>query len=195
MQTSELPRIAVRPGTELLLTYFDPTKGAFESVTKIDDVPQGARSWVRAIDLKIKPERRRDHELVYVADLRQAQKDGSYPYVVMSRTAFEERARNLAPRGDPDSPAAVAVGGRQHDRIILYATSWCPACRAARAWLREKGLAFAEKDIEKDPAAAAELMHKAREAGISTSGVPVIDVRGTLIQGFDPKRIAALLGG
>jgi len=157
-------------------------------------VPESARSWVRVIDLRIRPERRQDHELVYVADLRQAQKDGSYAYIVMSRTAFEERSRNLAPR----SASGAAVGAKGTSgagAIVLYATSWCPACRAARSWLQQKGLAYEEKDIEKDPAAAAELMQKARNAGISTSGVPVLDVRGTLMQGFDPQRILALLGG
>jgi glutaredoxin 3 len=78
--------------------------------------------------------------------------------------------------------------------VILYATSWCPACRAARQYLTEHHIPFVEKDIEKDSAAADELMEKARAQGVSTSGVPVLDVNGTLMQGFDPDRLGQLLG-
>ena len=79
--------------------------------------------------------------------------------------------------------------------VVLYATAWCPACKAARRWLTDNKVPFVEKDVEKDPAAAEELMQRARAAGLSTSGVPVLDIRGNLIQGFDPERIRALLRG
>jgi glutaredoxin len=91
----------------------------------------------------------------------------------------------------PGSPPATKI---DRDRIILYGTAWCGACAKARAYLRQRGIAFDDKDIERDPAAAAELARKAARAGISPERVPVLDVRGTLLQGFDQRRLEALLG-
>lgn len=196
---SELPRITVKPGAKLLYIYYDG-KGSFASATAVDQVPKGSRGWVRVVDLSARPDCRLDRELVYVADLRQPKQDETYPYIVMSREAFESAAvsRNLP--GAASRPAATGSAAAHAskrapaDAVILYSTSWCSVCRRARAWLEQRGTAFVEKDIEKDPAAAAELMEKAKAAGISPSGVPVIDVHGTLVQGFDPARLNALLG-
>jgi glutaredoxin len=78
--------------------------------------------------------------------------------------------------------------------VILYSAAWCGYCRAAREFLASRRVPFVEKDVEKDPRAAAELAHKARRAGIHPSRIPIIDVRGRLVEGFDPVRLATLLG-
>jgi glutaredoxin len=191
-QASALPKIKVKPGAKLLLTFAKPD-GTFESVGEVDKVPEDRRGWVRVVDLKIKPSKRMDHELVYVADLRNKGKDGTYPYVVLPRSTFEAAAVNRAHSGaaSRDRPASLPAAGKG---VILYATRWCPACRAARDYMKQNGVPFVEKDIEQDRQAAAELLAKARRAGISASGVPVLDVNGTLVQGFDPNRLNALLG-
>ncbi|MBK8480434.1 MAG: hypothetical protein IPL40_04565 [Proteobacteria bacterium] len=204
-QASSLPRLAIKADRKLLFTYFAAAQGAFASTTRLADVPVASRDWVRVVDLALRPGQRQDHQLVYVADLRAARADASYPYVVLPRATFEQ----LAPRralggaeatGTPTTGSAATgtpAPGKppSKPRVVLYATSWCPACRAARAWLTAHGVAFVERDIERDPAASAELMTKAQRQGISPSGVPVLDVGGTLIEGFDAARITALLGG
>jgi len=78
--------------------------------------------------------------------------------------------------------------------VTVYGTSWCGACRAARQYLTEHKIPFADKDVERDPAAARELADKASKMGVPTDRVPVIDVRGRLLLGFDRARIEALLG-
>ncbi|HEX4406325.1 MAG TPA: glutaredoxin family protein, partial [Polyangia bacterium] len=78
--------------------------------------------------------------------------------------------------------------------VTIYGTSWCGACRAARQYLTERRVPFADKDVERDPAAARELQDKASKMGIPTDRVPIIEVRGRLLQGFDRARIDALLG-
>jgi glutaredoxin len=192
VEASALPSIQVRDKARMLFTF--AAGGSFETASELSKVPEGARGWVRVVDLGMKPERRMDHELVYVADLREARKDGTYPYVVMSRSAYETLAQNrsrpgaTAPASAPSAPGASPTG-----KVVLYATSWCPACRAAREYMQSKGIPFVEKDIEKDSGAADELLQKARAQGISATGVPVLEVRGTLMQGFDPERLAQLL--
>jgi len=179
-----------------MLFTFAKEDGSFATETQLDKIPQDRRGWVRVVDLTTQPSQRLDHELVYVADLRTAQKKGNYPYIVMSREAFEAAAINRSGAGAMDRPAppSTARGKTGAKAVILYATSWCPACRSARQYMTENGIPFVEKDIEKDPAAATELMQKARRAGISASGVPVLEVNGTLMQGFDAQRLTALLG-
>ncbi|MBS2021862.1 MAG: hypothetical protein JST92_05590 [Deltaproteobacteria bacterium] len=68
--------------------------------------------------------------------------------------------------------------------IILYGTSWCPACKKAREYLKRKGIAFIEKDVEADPMANLEKKEKARAAGLATQSVPVLDANGTTLLGF-----------
>lgn len=182
---STLPPIEISKDRRLLFTYFAGDQ--FTTTAKFDEIPEARRHWVRVVDLATKPERRRDHELVYVADLRQPAKDKThYRYIVLSRAAFERAAR----QGQPQS--GDNAGGKQAG-VILYSTSWCGACRAARKYLDQNRIPYVERDIEKDPAAARELMSKARAAGISPSGVPVIDVNGTLMQGFSAQRLSQLL--
>ena len=89
--------------------------------------------------------------------------------------------------GSPQSPPGKAV-------VTVYGTSWCGACRQARAYFAERKIPFADKDIEKDPAAARELGERAAKMGIPTDRVPVLDVKGRLLLGFDRARVEALLG-
>lgn len=90
--------------------------------------------------------------------------------------------------------AAVATGGSGGGGgVIVYSTTWCGYCRKAKAWLKKKGVDFTERDIEKDAGAADELARKAQAAGVKPGGVPVIDVKGTLVLGFDEARLDQLL--
>jgi glutaredoxin len=85
------------------------------------------------------------------------------------------------------APAVRAAG------VTLYGTTWCPPCTKARAYLAKKTVAFVEKDVEKDPRADAELRAKEIAAGLPHAGVPVLDVRGTLVVGYSPAMIDAAL--
>jgi len=73
--------------------------------------------------------------------------------------------------------------------ITLYSTSWCGYCKRARAWFQAEGIPFVEKDIEKDPEGAKEYRAKAN----GYTGVPLIDVNGTAIRGFDKRQVTALI--
>lgn len=75
-------------------------------------------------------------------------------------------------------------------KIILYKTSWCAFCHTEAQWLDKMGIPYTAKDIEADEAAQKELLEK---SGGSFSGVPVTDIGGDLILGFDrPKLMAAM---
>jgi glutaredoxin len=66
--------------------------------------------------------------------------------------------------------------------------------KKAKKFLKERGLAFIELDVEKNEEAARELKVKSERANIPLGSVPVIDVGGTLMRGFDPERLMSMLG-
>lgn len=70
-------------------------------------------------------------------------------------------------------------------KAIVYTTSWCPYCKEATNYLKNKGLEVVEKDIEENESDKDELLEK---VGFFT-GVPVIDINGRLLDGFNPKQI------
>jgi glutaredoxin len=96
-----------------------------------------------------------------------------------------------AKAGPPRVLGALEPVGNQ--AIVIYTTTWCGFCKKAKAFLNQRGAQFVERDIEKDPGANEELAEKAALAGVRPSGVPVIDVRGTLVIGFDKAKLERLL--
>ena len=76
------------------------------------------------------------------------------------------------------------------NRVIVYSTSWCGFCKMAMQYLDQKGVPYVDKDVEQDGEAYHELMKK---VGGNYRGVPVIDISGQLILGFDRPRIDAAL--
>ncbi|MBL8919415.1 MAG: hypothetical protein JNJ54_11175 [Myxococcaceae bacterium] len=90
--------------------------------------------------------------------------------------------------GSDRAPARPYVNPNTSD-VIIYVTSWCGYCRKAKALLTARKVFFTEKDIEKDPEASKELALKAAAAGVKPQGVPVLDVKGRLILGFDQGAI------
>lgn len=71
-------------------------------------------------------------------------------------------------------------------QITIYRTSWCAFCHTEMQWLDKLGIPYTAKDIEADPAANEELMAKLNG---DFRGVPVTDVGGDLILGFDRPKI------
>ena len=71
--------------------------------------------------------------------------------------------------------------------MILYGADWCGACRRAKAWLDKRGIAYDERNVD-EPRWKREMYAKAGRGGI-----PVIDVDGSVIRGFNPQRLAQLI--
>ena len=79
--------------------------------------------------------------------------------------------------------------------VIIYGTSWCHFCKEAKKYFEERGVPYVELDIEEDHDANNEMIRKLRDLGRTPQGVPVIDVRGTIIDGFNQKAIDQALKG
>jgi len=65
-------------------------------------------------------------------------------------------------------------------KVIVYTAPWCPWCTRAKEYLTQKGIKFEERDIEVKPEFREELAEKSGQTGI-----PVIEIDGELIIGFD----------
>jgi glutaredoxin len=203
--------LQVRDSSEgLLLTWIDD-KGEFHVEQRATDVPMMGRDSVRVVDPNTDDGTHADK--VYIADLRQAHPDGTYPISVMSRADFEHIAEARREKRGPTLASAVAsasttqatgpvaqgTDGPTHkdvgrSTVIIYGAEWCGACHEAAAYLRGKGIPFVEKDIEKDPQAAREMQAKLRSTGQRGGSIPVIDVRGKVMVGFNPQSLDQALG-
>ena len=72
--------------------------------------------------------------------------------------------------------------------VIIYSAPWCAFCKTEKQYLEHFGVAYEERDIESDPAIMQELVDKS-----GMQSVPVTDIDGTIIRGFDRAKIDATL--
>jgi glutaredoxin len=180
--------IVTKDRKDLIFTYLDAT-GAYHDVSKVDDVPEASRGQVLIRDLSKSPDDLHAADYLYIADLRTADSNGHYPCGAVSRRGFERTGAS-----DVASQVAEKMAQESGNLVTIYTASWCGVCKQAKAFLRSKGIPFVERDVEKDSKAEAELEVKARARGLRPQGVPVIDVAGELMMGFDPDALTALLG-
>lgn len=72
--------------------------------------------------------------------------------------------------------------------VKIYTTSACHYCVMAKDFMRDKGVDFVEIDVMKDEKARDELIEKSGQLG-----VPVIDVNGKIVVGFQREKLEELL--
>lgn len=72
--------------------------------------------------------------------------------------------------------------------ITIYSAPWCAYCHAAKEYLDKLGVKYEDHDVEQDPKYATESVQKSGQMGI-----PVLDIDGTIIIGFDRPKIDAAL--
>lgn len=73
-------------------------------------------------------------------------------------------------------------------KVIVYSTPPCVFCKMAKAYFTEHNVQFEEKNVMTDISAQEEMIKKSGQLG-----VPVIDIDGKIIIGFDKAKIAFLL--
>ena len=164
------------PSMPAILTHAGP-RGTFVDTQDPASVPARARGMVRVV----LPEGPRPPPgTVWVTNLDQPGPDGSFTLRTVPRELFEELAlgqglasRVTLPEGLEAPDVAPSTG-----EIVVYKTSWCGVCKKLEQYLRRKGVTYV-----------------ARKAGVATGSVPVIDVGGELLVGFDRRRLEQLLPG
>jgi glutaredoxin-like YruB-family protein len=76
----------------------------------------------------------------------------------------------------------------ERPKVTIYTTPTCPYCVMTKMFLKEHGVSFVEKNVAIDRAAADEMIKKSGQMG-----VPVLDIDGEIIVGFDRDAIKKAL--
>ena len=74
-------------------------------------------------------------------------------------------------------------------RVLVFTTPTCPWCQRAKSYLRSKSIPFKEVDVPRDQQAARDLVRRTGQMG-----VPVIEIDGRPVVGFDQRQVDRLLG-
>jgi glutaredoxin-like YruB-family protein len=73
--------------------------------------------------------------------------------------------------------------------VKIYSTPTCPYCIRAKQFLKDNNIPFEDTDVSSNQEAAEEMIQKSGQMG-----VPVLDIEGDIIVGFDKERIKQALG-
>jgi len=74
-------------------------------------------------------------------------------------------------------------------RVIVFSTPTCSFCNMAKKYFHEKNIKFKDVDVSRDPVAARDMVRRSGQ-----QGVPVIDIGGKIVVGFDRIKINKYLG-
>jgi len=209
---ADLPPLALKDETPNLLLTWVGDDGDFHVVESISAVPPERRQQVRVI---VTDQASGSGQAVYVADLNTKRGDGSYTVTTLARSDWEKvgadrrktRLEALAPRqpgaagpgtapgaagtappGDPATTGEVPGAGAPAGAVtaIIYGADWCKPCHDAERYLKSLEVAVTKKNIEESRAAQAEMHEKLVRVNRTGSGIPVIDVMGTIFVGYSP---------
>ena len=74
-------------------------------------------------------------------------------------------------------------------KVTVYSTPTCPYCHMAKDFLKKHEVRFNDCDVSADSAKAEEMVKKSGQMG-----VPVIDIDGKIIVGYNVPEIKKALG-
>ncbi len=73
-------------------------------------------------------------------------------------------------------------------KIIVYGTATCPYCQQLKSYLKENNIAFEDFDVSQNQEKLKEMQDKSGQMG-----VPVVDIDGEIIKGFDREKLNQIL--
>lgn len=74
-------------------------------------------------------------------------------------------------------------------QVTIYTTPTCAYCKMTKEFFKENNITYAEKDVSQDTSAREEMLNKSGQMG-----VPVIDIDGQIVIGFNKAKLSQLLG-
>ena len=73
-------------------------------------------------------------------------------------------------------------------KIILYSTQECQWCHRTREFFKQNKIKFKDINVDEDKKALEEMVKKSGQ-----EGVPVLDIDGKIIVGYDEEKLRELL--
>jgi len=120
-----------------------------------------------------------------LAEVPKALRDSARP---VSNDRVQRAPAQARKPGARDRTAEQAYERAVEHQVVVYTTSWCGWCRKTLGFLTRRGVAFENRDIEADEAWREELIEKT-----GGTSIPVVEIDGEIIRGYDPDRMAELL--
>jgi glutaredoxin 3 len=77
----------------------------------------------------------------------------------------------------------------EEKKVIIYSTPFCGYCKKEKEFLKEQNIKFEEIDVSKDKEKAKYMVDKSGQMG-----VPVTEIDGKMIVGFDKEKLKEALG-
>lgn len=74
--------------------------------------------------------------------------------------------------------------------VTIYTTTSCPYCVMAKEYFKSKNIKYKEVNVQEDHKAAEEMIEKSGQMG-----VPVIEIDGKIIIGFNKPEIEKVIKG
>ena len=78
---------------------------------------------------------------------------------------------------------------KRQPKVLVFTTPTCPWCVRVKRYLTDQKVSFREVDVSRDQAAARDLVRRTGQMG-----VPVVEIDGRPVIGFDKPRIDRMLG-
>ncbi len=189
----------------IVYSYVDK-HGHIRMASDPTEIPMEYRDQVVVTNAGRSRQKRINTQKVLVLDLREDEDNGPVNYSVIDLDAITRRAPIFKPQ-NPGEMGKWVVQVAAHKikaslgltpatvsgAVVLYSAPWCGYCKKAAAHLRSRGVDFLEYNIDEDRRAASDLSRKLNAAGMSGSGIPVLDIDGTIVVGFNKKKIDQLL--
>lgn len=73
--------------------------------------------------------------------------------------------------------------------VTVYSTPTCPFCIRLKQYLKDNNVVFTDIDVSSDQVKAQEMINKSGQMG-----VPVTEIDGKIVVGFDKEKIKEALG-
>jgi glutaredoxin-like YruB-family protein len=83
----------------------------------------------------------------------------------------------------------TGAGPQRRHRVLVFTTPTCPWCTRVKSYLAQQRVPFREVDVSRDASAARDLVRRTGQVG-----VPVVEIDGRPVVGFDKQQIDRLLG-
>ncbi len=99
----------------------------------------------------------------------------------LAATRYKSASRAPQPEPSPEPQADV----------VMYCTPWCPDCKRARGYFKERKIEYVEVDITRDRTAAA----RVRGWNNGLEHTPTFKIKGNILSEFNVPKIETLLGG
>jgi glutaredoxin-like YruB-family protein len=76
----------------------------------------------------------------------------------------------------------------EKNNVTIYTTPTCPYCEMVKRFFQKNNVEYEEKNVANDQAAVKEMIEKSGQMG-----VPIIDINGEIVVGFNKEKLSELL--